>query len=1296
MISGRPREMEPMLARGGVMGALIRERDWAGTAAGVMEAWPQSLRTALSVCLLSKFPMFVFWGPDMVQFYNDMFVPVMGSKHPAGLGQPARDCWRETWDLVGPMLNGVMAGGEASYFDDLPVTLERSGYTEECYFTFCYTPVHDEAGKVGGIFGTVSETTARVVGERRLQILRELSDIARAVDSAAEVCAHAAEVFAKHPVDVPYALLYLLDADDANARLAAATGLPAGDPLRQPVIQLTGDGPWPLAKATVHMVDVKREVPYLAREGFDPPSRAVVMPFRQSAGARPGGFLVAGLNSGRPLDEDYRAFASLAAGHIAAAIADATAFAAERRRAQALAELDRAKSAFFANVSHELRTPLTLMLGPLDDALSAPGGLGQEQVTLVRRNGRRLLKLVNTLLDLSRLEAGRLGAAFRPVDLSALTSDLAAAFSEATDRAGLELRIACEPLGEPVYVDPDLWEQIVLNLVSNAFKFTLEGRITVELRAVDGHAQLAVSDTGSGIPAHEVERVFERFHRITTHRARSHEGAGIGLALVRELVELHGGTVSVQSTVGRGSRFVLRVPFGRAHLPVGQIQDGDGLPLMMSGSLFVDEALAWLPEAGSGERGPWAGEISHRVTGAPPVSAGRLDTSRAHVMIVDDNSDMRAYLTRLLSPHWQVETVDSGTTALERVRDHPPDLLVADVMMPGLGGLELVGALRADPATRELPMIVLSARAGEEAAIEGLAAGADDYLAKPFSSRDLIARVRANLELSRLRRAAAAELRAEHDRFKQTLQQLPVGVILTAAPSGRVVMANEQIEEILGHQLTGAVSTDENGAYRGFTLQGEPLPSERSPLARAIRGGEAVHGERMVYERRDGRRITVRVNAAPICDEHGHPFAGVVVIEDVTRQLRLERLLAAQRDILLLVAQGAPLPEVLATIVRIAEELSQHNARASVLLRSDDGRRLQHGAAPSLPGAYNHAIDGITIAEAAGSCGTAAHRGETVIVTDIQADPLWADFRDLAQEHGLRACWSTPIVAADGALVGTFAVYHGEPHTPGPEERSFIELLSQTAAVAIQRSRDARARAKQFSELQTSLLPRALAPVPGVEVAAAFHPATRYLQVGGDFYDVFPLGGGAWGFVIGDVCGHGAAAAAVTALTRHTTRAVALLEPEPGQVLATVNAALLASDYDRFCTAVYGRLTPHAAGASITLASGGHPAPLLRRNSGETKVLDAHGPFLGVIPDPHFPQITIELEPGNVLLLHTDGLTERNPHLRDEAELQALLTSVDGHDAHEILEQIERQSLGPGPRRLADDVAILLLRAQSR
>jgi hypothetical protein len=239
--------MEPMLARGGVAGALIRERDWAGTAVGVMEAWPQSLRTALSVCLLSKFPMFVFWGPDMVQFYNDMFVPVMGSKHPAGLGQLARDCWRETWDLVGPMLNGVMAGGEASYFDDLPVTLERSGYTEECYFTFCYTPVHDEAGKVGGIFGTVSETTTRVVGERRLQILRELSDIARAVDSAAEVCAHAAEVLAKHPVDVPYALIYLLDADGANARLAAATGLSPDDPLRQPAIQLTGDGPWPLA-----------------------------------------------------------------------------------------------------------------------------------------------------------------------------------------------------------------------------------------------------------------------------------------------------------------------------------------------------------------------------------------------------------------------------------------------------------------------------------------------------------------------------------------------------------------------------------------------------------------------------------------------------------------------------------------------------------------------------------------------------------------------------------------------------------------------------------------------------------------------------------------------------------------------------------------------------------------------------------------------------------------------------------------------------------------------------------------
>ena len=292
-----------MLAQGGLVGALIRERDWASTAVGAMEAWPQSLRTALSVCLLSKFPMFVFWGPDMVQFYNDEFIPVLGSKHPAGLGQRAHECWQETWDVVGPMLDGVMAGGEATYFDDLPVTLQRSGDTEECYFTFCYAPIHDEAGKVGGIFGTVSETTTRVVSERRLQILRELSDMARAVGSASEVCALAAEVFAKHPIDVPYALLYLLDADGTSARLAAATGLRPADPLRQPVIQLTGHGPWPLAAAAEHMIDVKREVPYLAREGFDPPSRALVMPFQQSAGTQPAGFLVVGLCSGRPLDE---------------------------------------------------------------------------------------------------------------------------------------------------------------------------------------------------------------------------------------------------------------------------------------------------------------------------------------------------------------------------------------------------------------------------------------------------------------------------------------------------------------------------------------------------------------------------------------------------------------------------------------------------------------------------------------------------------------------------------------------------------------------------------------------------------------------------------------------------------------------------------------------------------------------------------------------------------------------------------------------------------------------------------
>jgi len=322
--------------------------------------------------------------------------------------------------------------------------------------------------------------------------------------------------------------------------------------------------------------------------------------------ARPGqaqlaGFVVAGVSPRLAFNDDYKGFFDLLAGQVAAAVANARAYEEERRRAEALSELDRAKTAFFSNVSHEFRTPLTLILGPVDDALAgADGELPpplRERLEVARRNGQRLQRLVNTLLDFSRIEAGRVRASYEPTDLAAFTADLASNFRSACEKAGLELAVDCPPLAEPVFVDRQMWEKVVLNLLSNAFKFTFGGEIAVSLQAAGGSViRLTVRDTGTGIPEEEVPKLFERFHRVHGARARTHEGTGIGLALVQELVKLHGGSVQVESEPNAGTMFAVTIPAGKAHLPAERIAAERVLSSTAMGAApYVEEAMRWLP-----------------------------------------------------------------------------------------------------------------------------------------------------------------------------------------------------------------------------------------------------------------------------------------------------------------------------------------------------------------------------------------------------------------------------------------------------------------------------------------------------------------------------------------------------------------------------------------------------------------------------------------------------------------------------------------------------------------------------
>ncbi len=496
------------------------------------------------------------------------------------------------------------------------------------------------------------------------------------------------------------------------------------------------------------------------------PHSALLLPIFARGQNQITGFLVAGVSARLQLDDDYRGSFDLVAGHLANAVAHARSYEEERQRADALAELDRAKTEFFSNISHEFRTPLTLMINPLVDALSdSQGQLTPEQsmsLKIAHRNSLRLLKLVNTLLDFSRIQSNRVQAWFVPTDLAKVTVDLASNFRSAMDAAGLQFEVDCPSLPEPVYVDRDMWEKMVLNLLSNAFKFTFEGKITVLLHMDDSNVILEVRDTGTGIPEHELPFIFQRFHRVQGAKGRTFEGSGIGLALVQELVRFHGGHVDVSSEVGIGSTFKIMIPRGSAHLPPQQIGDATAeAPSASVAAPFVEEALRWLPgsepifDQTSGEDYPLRSEL-----------AG------AHILVVEDNADMRDYLYHLFGPHYTTQTANDGQEALAIIQQSRPDLVLSDVMLPNLDGFALLRRLRSDSLTSTLPVILLSARAGEEARIEGFQAGADDYLVKPFSARELLVRVEAHLQIARLRHELVSQQKQARTEIEQILESI--------------------------------------------------------------------------------------------------------------------------------------------------------------------------------------------------------------------------------------------------------------------------------------------------------------------------------------------------------------------------------------------------------------------------------------------------------------------------------------------------------------------------------------------
>ena len=738
------------------MRSVYQHVDWSATALGPQETWPALLRLVADLCLDSDSPVLIGWGPDLLMLYNEAYIPLLGAeKHPWALGRPASEVQPRLWPAEQERVHDVMQTGRPYHLDDQLLIIERRGYPEEAYFSFSISALRDPDGTIVGVFTAISEPTWHVQYERRLQALRRLGAVSiTADDSLASTCRAALEVIAKTRASVPFAAVFLRDLASQGPRRAAGYGFDEAAaascelvelaPTSGPVLQVLEHG------GTELVSGLRERCPNVFAPGpLGPltPDQAFVLPVIMLGARKPLGVLVLGVNSYLRPDDSYTAFAVMASRQLGVMVTDAVSYQGELKRQQALQELERARTEFFQNISHELRAPLTMLLMPLQDILVEPGvvlpAAARDTVETSVRAGDRLQRVVDALLDISRAESGAPTPYREEIDLVSVTLDVVEGFwPTAEGRLNLRVDMPTDPLR--AYVDRTMWTTIVGNLVNNALKFTADGEVAVILSGDDSHVLLTVADTGIGIPHDKQTAIFERFNRGTA--GDQHPGSGIGLALVADLASAHGGTVEVDSEPGAGSRFIVRLPRYNG----SQVD------------LAADSAAA---------------------------SDGEQDTGdRPRLLIIEDEPDLCTYLARLFSKDgYAVEAIGDAENAyawLDNNADNPPDMVITDVMLPGQSGLDLLAMIRQDDRLARLPVVVLTALADVESAVAAFAAGADDFVSKPFNSAELLARVRAHYQMNQLRDLAIGEAQTTVGQLRNALQSnrttgTAVGMVMT-------------------------------------------------------------------------------------------------------------------------------------------------------------------------------------------------------------------------------------------------------------------------------------------------------------------------------------------------------------------------------------------------------------------------------------------------------------------------------------------------------------------------------------
>jgi PAS domain S-box-containing protein len=775
---------------GGATGDLIRSIDWSKTSIGPTENWPQSLKTSVTTALNTRFPILIWWGDDLTLIYNDAYTPIFAGKHPNAMGKAGLSLFgwgeEEVKQVIEPMLRGVMKTGKPTWSEDQLLILERNGYTEEAYFTWSYSPIMVEDGGVGGVLTIVTETTDRVIAQRRMNILRDLGEKTLEAKTLKEAYKNVSDVLDAHPLDLPFFLFYSLEDGKAELTLAGRSSRYVDHLCCPEVLSIESQETksWPAYKVfasakEVVLTNLEQNIGKIPSISWPENVNTAFITRIIGAGQKlPYGILITGISPRLEFDNECKSFLRLLTDQIATAIANVRTIEEERKRAEALAEIDRAKTIFFSNISHEFRTPLTLMLSPLEEVIKSSAVLteqDQEHLLTAHRNTLRLQKLVNTLLDFSRIEAGRFDVKLQKVDLVKFTIDLASSFRSAIEHAGIAYHVNVEPISLHVSIDIDMWEKIVLNLISNAFKYTERGKIGITMKLLDQTIEFEVRDTGVGISKDDQLKIFERFYRVNNVQGRSQEGTGIGLSMVKELVNLLDGELTVDSEPGKGSVFKVTLPIRES------AESSIDLALHENGKeyfqqAFIKEATSWNTES------------------TPLTHPSNL--VKPKVLVADDNSDMRQYITRLLKEDFEVLLANNGDDALEIAKTSLPDLVLSDIMMPKLDGFGLLKKLKAGLSTKNIPIIFLSARAGEEARVEGIQAGADDYLVKPFSAKELIARVTNQILNASTRRKTEKE-------FFNLFLQAPAHINLFRGHEHVVEFFHPLAQQFIGRDITG-------------------------------------------------------------------------------------------------------------------------------------------------------------------------------------------------------------------------------------------------------------------------------------------------------------------------------------------------------------------------------------------------------------------------------------------------------------------------------------------------------------